>query len=56
MWPFVGDYVRQILLTSVEPKVRESMPDSFKSFKFERIDLGDIVSSKAMYEKCLSIN
>ena len=44
MWPYVGDYVQDILWNTVQPKVQESLPASLKSFKFVRIDLGDIVS------------
>lgn len=42
-WPFVGDYVKDLILESIEPSVRSSLPAYLHSFKFERIDLGDVV-------------
>ena len=43
MWPFVGNYTKQLLQTTVEPQVQNSLPKSLTPFKFEKIDLGDIV-------------
>lgn len=42
MWPFVGNYTKQLLKTTVEPQVQNSLPKSLTPFKFEKIDLGDI--------------
>ncbi len=44
MWPFIGQYIQQVLRTSVQVAVDNSMPNSLKPFKFDKIDLGDIVS------------
>ncbi|CAN7983848.1 unnamed protein product, partial [Ixodes hexagonus] len=41
-WPFVGDYVKDLILESIEPSVRSSLPAYLHSFKFEKIDLGDV--------------
>ncbi|KAL1430129.1 hypothetical protein MTO96_002388 [Rhipicephalus appendiculatus] len=41
-WPFVGDYVKDLILETIEPSVRSSLPAYLSSFKFERIDLGDV--------------
>ena len=44
MWPYVGNYTQQLLKTTVEATVQNSLPKSLTPFKFEKIDLGDIVS------------
>ena len=44
MWPFVGEYMKKVLKTSVEPSVQNSLPKSLTPFRFDKIDLGDIVS------------
>ncbi|KAK3105614.1 hypothetical protein FSP39_001841 [Pinctada imbricata] len=41
VWPFIGNYVKNLLIESIQPKVQESMK-SIGSFKFANIDLGDI--------------
>ena len=43
MWPFIGDYVRDLLMTQIQKTVQESA-SVMGSFKFVKIDLGDIVS------------
>ncbi len=52
MWPYIGEYAKDLLKTSVEPAVQNSLPNSLKPFKFERIDLGDIVSISE-YAQCV---
>lgn len=42
MWPYIGEYVQEILRTTVEESIRTAMPASLKSFKFSKIDMGDI--------------
>lgn len=44
MWPYVGDYVVDYIKTSLEPSIKKSLPASLQSFKFVKMDLGDIVS------------
>lgn len=44
MWPYIGDYVRTLLMTSVQKTVQDSA-SVMGSFKFINIDLGDIVST-----------
>jgi len=47
MWPYIGDYVRTLLMTSVQKTVQDSA-SVMGSFKFINIDLGDIVSIQSM--------
>lgn len=42
MWPYVGEYVRKLLQESIEPKIRASLPPTLGSFKFSKIDIGDM--------------
>ncbi|CAI9735471.1 extended synaptotagmin-2-like isoform X3 [Octopus vulgaris] len=42
VWPYVGIYVQNLLTKTVEPKIKENLPAALQSFKFEKIDLGDI--------------
>ncbi|XP_055860420.1 extended synaptotagmin-2-like isoform X3 [Biomphalaria glabrata] len=42
LWPYIGEYVEIILRENVEPAIRSSLPAAFQSFKFSKIDLGDI--------------
>jgi len=44
MWPFIGEYFRDMLMTSVLPSVEASLPKMLLPFKFNETDLGDIVS------------
>ncbi|CAN7980683.1 unnamed protein product [Ixodes pacificus] len=58
-WPFVGDYVKDLILESIEPSVRSSLPAYLHSFKFERIDLGDVpprIGGVKVYKENLSRN
>ncbi|KAL4229104.1 Extended synaptotagmin-3 [Mactra antiquata] len=41
MWPFIGDYVQGLLMTSIQKTVQDSA-SVMGSFKFVNIDLGDI--------------
>ena len=43
MWPYIGEYVRKLLQETIEPQIRASLPPSMGSFKFSKIELGDIV-------------
>ena len=43
LWPYIGEYVRKLLQETVEPQIRASLPSTFGSFKFSKIELGDIV-------------
>ncbi|KAK7092651.1 extended synaptotagmin-2-like isoform X3 [Littorina saxatilis] len=42
LWPYIGDYVRKLLQESIEPQIRASLPSSIGSFRFSKIELGDI--------------
>lgn len=50
MWPYIGEYVKEVLKVSVEPSIQNNLPSNLKSFKFESIDMGDIVSFQILYE------
>lgn len=41
MWPFIGDYVHDLLMTQIQKTVQDSA-SVMGSFKFVKIDLGDI--------------
>ena len=45
MWPFIGEYIKETLMTVVQPSIQSNLPSNLKSFKFESIDTGDIVST-----------
>ena len=46
MWPYVGDYVKDLLKTQWEESLRNTMAGyKLNNFKFEKIFLGDIVST-----------
>lgn len=58
-WPFVGDYVKDLILESIEPSVRSSLPAYLHSFKFEKIDLGDVpprIGGVKVYKENVSRN
>ncbi|OQR73011.1 extended synaptotagmin-1-like, partial [Tropilaelaps mercedesae] len=42
LWPFIGQYVQEMIVEVVEPSIRASLPSYLQSFKFETIDLGDL--------------
>ncbi|XP_013391900.1 extended synaptotagmin-2-like isoform X2 [Lingula anatina] len=42
IWPFVGKYTDDLLRNTIEPSIINNLPPSLKSFKFEKIDMGDI--------------
>lgn len=42
VWPYLGDYVRNLLLQTIEPKIKENLPAALQSFRFTKIDCGDI--------------
>lgn len=45
MWPNVGHYVRNIILESVQPGIRESLKGyKLGGFKMDKISLGTMVS------------
>lgn len=41
IWPFIGDYVKDLLTNSIQPKIQASHAQ-MASFVFTKIDLGDI--------------
>lgn len=42
MWPFLGEYVKNLLKNKVEQNIDDVMPDYCKGFRFEKIDLGTV--------------
>ncbi|XP_021349664.1 extended synaptotagmin-2-like isoform X3 [Mizuhopecten yessoensis] len=41
IWPFIGDYVKKLLMDSIQEKIQQSH-STVGSFRFTQIDLGDI--------------
>uniref|UniRef100_A0A5K3FB64 Beta-1,4-galactosyltransferase n=1 Tax=Mesocestoides corti TaxID=53468 RepID=A0A5K3FB64_MESCO len=41
MWPYISEYVNQILIETVQPAVNKNLPTSLRPFIFLRTDLGD---------------
>ncbi|CDW57006.1 ATP bind 1 and RrnaAD and FPL and C2 domain conta ining protein [Trichuris trichiura] len=41
-WPGICDFASRFLKEQIEPQIKENLPRSFRSFRFESIDLGDI--------------
>lgn len=52
MWPYICEYVKGVLKTSVEGSVNTSLPASLQPFRFEKIDLGDAVSCSLINYRC----
>ncbi|KAK0419418.1 hypothetical protein QR680_014133 [Steinernema hermaphroditum] len=42
LWPYIGEYAGQFMREFIEPQVRAQMPAPFRSFKFLKIDMGDL--------------
>ncbi|MFH4975035.1 hypothetical protein AB6A40_001744 [Gnathostoma spinigerum] len=42
LWPYIGEFASRFTREYVEPQMRTQLPAIFKSFKFEKIDIGDI--------------
>jgi Ca2+-dependent lipid-binding protein len=42
LWPYIGEYAKKFMVEFIEPQVRAQMPSPFKSFKFTKIDMGDL--------------
>ncbi|XP_064644858.1 extended synaptotagmin-2-like isoform X2 [Lineus longissimus] len=42
MWPYIGELTKNILVEKVQPQIIANLPNSLKSFRFVKIDLGDI--------------
>lgn len=49
MWPYIGEFVKNLLKTSVESVINTNLPDKLKPFRFEKIDLGNVVSHSLRY-------
>jgi len=42
MWPNIGEYVKNLVKTTIEPLINSNMPSQLTPFKFEQIDVGNI--------------
>ncbi|RWS11102.1 extended synaptotagmin-1-like protein [Dinothrombium tinctorium] len=42
LWPYIDEYAKKLMKTTIEPSVAASLPDYLKSFRFEKVDLGTI--------------
>lgn len=45
LWPFVDEYMRQMLRTKVEQNINDTLPDLLKGFRFASINFGSEVSA-----------
>ena len=45
MWPYIGKFVKNMLKTTVEPRITELLPSIISPFEFQTIDVGSVVSS-----------
>lgn len=41
LWPFIGEYVQDLIKNTIEPSIGNSLPKSLKPFRFEKVDIGD---------------
>ena len=44
MWPFIGVYVKNLLITTVAPIINDAMPSKLTPFVFDMVDLGTVVA------------
>uniref|UniRef100_A0A0M3HRP9 Extended synaptotagmin-2 n=1 Tax=Ascaris lumbricoides TaxID=6252 RepID=A0A0M3HRP9_ASCLU len=42
LWPYIGEYSKKFMREFIEPQVKAQMPAAFRSFKFTKLDMGDI--------------
>ena len=44
MWPFLVEFMTNLLKTQIAQNIDDIMPDYCKGFRFEKIELGNVVS------------
>ncbi|VDK38589.1 unnamed protein product [Gongylonema pulchrum] len=42
LWPYIGEYSKYFMREYIEPQVKSQLPAVFRSFKFTKMDMGDI--------------
>ncbi|VDK79854.1 unnamed protein product [Onchocerca ochengi] len=42
LWPYITEYSKHFMHEYIEPQVKSQLPAIFKSFKFTKMDMGDI--------------
>ncbi|VDN02827.1 unnamed protein product [Thelazia callipaeda] len=42
LWPYIGEYSKIFMREYIEPQIKLQLPSIFKTFKFTKIDIGDI--------------
>uniref|UniRef100_A0A0R3RWY1 C2 domain-containing protein n=1 Tax=Elaeophora elaphi TaxID=1147741 RepID=A0A0R3RWY1_9BILA len=42
LWPYITEYSKHFMREYIEPEVKSQLPAIFKTFKFTKIDMGDI--------------
>ncbi|KAK6100352.1 C2 domain family protein [Brugia pahangi] len=42
LWPYITEYSKYFMREYIEPEVKSQLPAIFKSFKFTKMDMGDI--------------
>lgn len=46
MWPFLSEYISNLLKGQIEQNINEMMPDYLKGLRFDQIDFGSMVSNR----------
>lgn len=49
LWPFVNEYAKIVFKNNIESNIISSLPEYLKSFRFEKVDLGNVVCSFEYY-------
>jgi len=44
MWPYIGNVVKEMLKTDIEPDINEKIPSYLGSFEFVKMEMGNVVS------------
>ncbi|MCP9258736.1 Extended synaptotagmin-2 [Dirofilaria immitis] len=42
LWPYITEYSKRFMREYIEPQVKSQLPSIFRSFKFTKMDMGDI--------------
>lgn len=49
LWPFINEYAKVVFKNNIESNIISSLPEYLKSFRFEKVDLGNVVCSFQCY-------
>lgn len=56
VWPYFCRYMNNMIKETIEPLIQASMPTMIGNVRFEKIDLGDIVSVFNLYQYMENLN